>query len=123
MRITNLTLYDDIVPGRDCGRVTEAASGYDAVTVGVAAGVPTLLLVISLVAHLTRVLERVRQLVDSIRQLFDTLQSCVKGSRGNSTNVESAPAAIPPVTESIPMRNLTDSEVMAIRSSSSAEWI
>ena len=123
MHITNLTLYDDMMPGRDCGRVTEAASGYDAVTVGVAAGVPTLLLVISLVAHLTRVLERARQLVDSINQLCDALRFCVNGSRGESTNVEPVPAAAPSVPESIPMRNLTDSAMMAMRSSSHADWI
>ena len=123
MYITNLTLYDDVAPGRGCGRDTEAASGYDAVTVGVAAGVPTLLLVISLVAHLTRVLERARQLVDSIRQLFVSLQTCVKGPRGESTNVESAPVATPPIAESLPMRNLTDSAMMAMRSSSHTDWI
>ena len=123
MHITNLTLYDDIVPGRGCGRATEAASGYDATTVGVAAGVPTLLLVISLVVHLTRAFELVRQLVDSVRQLFDTLRSCVKSPREEATSVEPAPAVAPPVVESIPMRNLTDSEMMAFRSSSSAAWI
>ena len=123
MYITNLTLYDDMMPGRDCGRVTEAASGYDAVTVGVAAGVPTLLLVISLLVHLTRVLERARALVASINQLCNALRSCVSGPREESANAESAPAAPPSVPESIPMRNLTDSAMMAMRSSSHADWI
>ena len=123
MYITNLTIYDEVASGLGCDRPEETASGYDATTLGVAAGVPTLLLVISLVAHLTRAADRVRQLLDSVNQLWVSIQSCVKASRAESTSEASGSTAAPSAAASIPMRNMTDAERIAIRNPSAAAWI
>ena len=121
----NYTLFD-VAQGCDAGHVTEAASGsFGPATVGAAAGVPTLFLVVSLFAHLYRVSESVRRLIDSVNQLVDRLRTCV--SRRNSVTSEagSCPADAPTdLVQAIPMRNLSDSQMAAIRSAPSASvWM
>ena len=113
----NLTLYD-IAPGCDAGHVTEAASGsFGPATVGAAAGVPTLFLVVSLVAHLYRVSESVRRLIDSVNQFVDRLRACFSWRNNVPAEADSCPNETPPVSvQMVPMRNLSDSQVAAIRS-------
>ena len=123
MYITNLTIADEVVSGHSHGQTVETASGYDATTVGVAAGVPSLLLVISLVAHLTRAADRVRQLIESINQLWVSIQSCVKASRADVASEASGSTATPSAAASVPMRNMTDAERIAIRNPSTTAWI
>merc|ERR1712131_346855 len=109
--------------GPGCGRTEEISSGYDATTLGVAAGVPTLLLVISLVAHLTRAADRVRQLIETINKLWVSIQSCVKASRADVASEASGSTATPSAAASVPMRNMTDAERIAIRNPSTTAWI
>ena len=121
----NYTLYD-IAPGCDAGHVTEAASSsFGPATVGAAAGVPTLFLVVSLFAHLYRVSESVRRLIDSVNQLVDHLCACFSWRNNITAEADSCPADAPtdPV-QAIPMRNLSDLQIAAIRSAPSVSvWM
>ena len=121
----NYTLYD-IAPGCDAGHVTEAASSsFGPATVGAAAGVPTLFLVVSLFAHLYRVSESVRRLIDSVNQLIDRLRACFRWRNNVTAEADACPtdASIEPV-QALPMRNLSDSQMAAIRSAPSASvWM
>ena len=126
MFIGNLTLYDDVAPGCDAGPVTEAAGGsFGPSTVGVAAGVPTLFLVVSLIAHVVRLSDSVRRLIDSFNQFVDRLRACFKWRTSAPEDPAPAASCPPPASAlSIPMRNLSDSQMEAIRTApSDAVWM
>ena len=116
----------DIARGCDASPVADAASGsFGPTTVGVAAGVPTLFLVVSLVAHLIRLSESARRLIDSFNQFVDRLRACFKWRTSAPEDPAPAASCPPPASAlSIPMRNLSDSQMAAIRTApSEAVWM
>ena len=123
--IHNRTIYD-IARGCDASPVADAASGsFGPMTVGVAAGVPTLFLVVSLVVHLVRLSESARRLIDSVNQFVDRLRACFRW-RTNAPEEPAPAASCPPTVSvpSIPMRNLSDSQMAAMRTApSEAVWM
>ena len=126
MFIGNLTLYDDVAPGCDAGPVTEAAGGsFGPSTVGVAAGVPTLFLVVSLIAHVVRLSDSVRRLIDSFNQFIDRIRAFFNSRSSEPEGAASASCDVPTVSaQDVPMRNLSDSQRAALTSApSGTTWM
>ena len=106
MFLPNISSFEMPEPAVDAGRIDWSVGGSSCSTeVGASAGIPTLLLLISLLIIVKQNLDRVLAIMTRIRIFFRMIIGYLRRRGG-----EDSPSAPTPVQPGAP-RNLTDSEL------------
>ena len=111
----NISAFDIFSAPAPSGQGGDGAEGSSDLTVWVGAGVPSAVLVVTVLILLRQNLDRVLQLCAQCTKLYDSAVSLADSLKTWTTRRRERPQAdVPTVVVAVP-RNLTDSEMMAMR--------
>ena len=114
----NVSIFDAV----DCGGISDQDAGSaDSWKIGVAAGAPLFVLLIVTLVLVRQNLEALRQLVDSVDRLLKRFRSCFTSVRDGEVDIElGLPQPLP--SAGIP-RNLSDDEILRRDARAAQVWI
>ena len=119
----NVSAFDLPDLGDDSDQVIEGADSHELWEILTAALVPLLILVVAVCLLARQNLQLARQLIDSINQLLGQLREWLHRRRTSTTDVGEVEGAVKLPTAGVP-RNLTDEEVMRMRSApEGTQWV
>ena len=114
----NVSAFDHVSPGDSPCQPVEAMGDWK---VGVAAGVPLLVLLVALLALVKQNLQALQGVVDSVDRLLERLRGFMAPDRATEGDVEMGPVShCPPPRRP---RNQTDDEILRRGAQETQVWI